>query len=189
MLVEWAYDVRADRLLGKSKWLDSARYDLVAQTQELPRFGELQLMMQALLNARFGLVIHREQRILPFFGLIVDKGGPKMRLSDAEPGPAKNTFSMSRAGRLSGTKVTTAMLANVPSNQVGQSVQDFTGLKGIFDFTLVWAPDGAPQTEVLNALSSLVTAVREQLGLKLESRRGPVDVIVVDRLAASPEAN
>lgn len=189
MLIEWAYDVRDDRLLGRSKWLDSARYDIVAQASEQPQFGELQLMMRSLLNERFGLVIHHEQRNLPFLALVADNGGPKVRVSDAGPGPAKNTFGMSAPGHLRGTRVTATMLANVLSNQTGRSVQDFTGLKGIFDFTLAWAPDSAAATAPEAALPSLFTAVREQLGLKLESRRGPVDVIVIDQLANSPQAN
>jgi uncharacterized protein (TIGR03435 family) len=60
MLIQWAYDVRGGRLIGQSKWLDSARYDIVAQAPEQPRSGELQRMMQALLKERFGLVIHHE---------------------------------------------------------------------------------------------------------------------------------
>src|SRR5580704_16752369 len=58
MLILWAYDVRDDRLIGQSKWLESARYDIVAQAPEQPRAGELQRMMQSLLKQRFGLVIH-----------------------------------------------------------------------------------------------------------------------------------
>jgi uncharacterized protein (TIGR03435 family) len=189
MLIEWAYDVRDDRLIGQSKWLDSAQYDIVAQAPEQPRFGELQMMMQSLLKERFGLVVHHEQRSLPFFALVVDSGGPKVRLSDPEPGPAKNTFSMSAPGQLRGTKVTAAMLANVLSNQTGRSVQDFTGLTGVFDFTLAWALDGPAPTDTADVLPSIFTAVREKLGLRLEPRRGPVDVIVLDQLASSPQAN
>jgi uncharacterized protein (TIGR03435 family) len=96
---------------------------------------------------------------------------------------------MSESGHLRGTKVTAAMLANVLSNQTGRSVQDFTELKGIFDFILAWSPDDSASTDNADALPSIFTAVREQLGLKLEPRRGPVDVIVVDQLASSPQAN
>jgi uncharacterized protein (TIGR03435 family) len=189
MLIKWAYDVRDDRLLGQSKWLDSAQYDILAEAPEQPRFGELQRMMLSLLKERFGIVIHHEERNLPFFALVIDKGGPKVRVAEADPGPARNTFSMSESGHLRGTKVTAAMLANVLSNQTGRSVQDFTELKGIFDFILAWSPDDSASTDNADALPSIFTAVREQLGLKLEPRRGPVDVIVVDQLASSPQAN
>ena len=146
-------------------------------------------MMQSLLADRFGLIFHREQRTSSFFALTLDKGGPKMKISEMPPGPANNTFGMNQPGRLRGTNVTAAMLANVLSNQTGRSVQDFTGLNGIFDFSLNWAPDGVSQDDSVTALPSLSTALREQLGLRLESLRGPVDVIVVDQLASAPTAN
>ena len=147
------------------------------------------MMMRSLLKERFGLIIHHEQHNLPFFALVVDNGGPKVRLSDPEPGPAKNTFGMSEPGHLRGTKVTAAMLANVLSNQTGRSVQDFTEIKGVFDFTLAWARDDSASTDSADILPSIFSAVREQLGLKLESRKGPVDVIVLDQLPSSPPAN
>jgi uncharacterized protein (TIGR03435 family) len=81
------------------------------------------------------------------------------------------------------------MLANVLSNQTGRSVQDFTGLTGIFDFTLAWALDDPAPTDTMDVLPSIFTAVREKLGLRLEPRKGPVDVIVLDQLASSPQAN
>lgn len=81
------------------------------------------------------------------------------------------------------------MLANVLSNQTGRSVQDFTGLTGIFDFTLAWALDDPASTDAGDVLPSIFTAVREKLGLRLEPRKGPVDVIVLDQLGSSPPAN
>jgi len=87
------------------------------------------------------------------------------------------------------TDSSSAMPANVLSSQTGRSVQDFTGLNGIFDFMLEWAPDGVRQDDAGGGLPSLSTALREQLGLKLESRKGPVEVIVVDRLASGPPEN
>jgi len=189
MLIAWAYDVRDDRLIGESKWLDAARYDIVAKAPELPALGQLQLMMQSLLAERFGLVIHHETRNLSFYALTVDNGGPKIQLTDPGSAPGQNNFRMSKPNHLAGTNVTAAMLANVLSNQTGRSVQDFTGLKGVFDFTLAWAPDTDPQAPDTTSLPSIFTAVREQLGLKLEPRRGPVDVVVVDRIAGEPTGN
>jgi len=189
MLILWAFDIREDRLIARSKWLDAVRYDVVAQAPAEPRRGELQLMTQSLLADRFGLVFHREQRTQSFFALIVDSAGAKLKISAAPPGPANNTFGVTQLGHLRGTNVTAAMLANVLSNQTGRSVQDFTGLAGIFDFTLEWAPDATSQDDSVAALPSLFTALREQLGLKLESRKGPVDVVVVDRIESAPSAN
>ena len=189
MLILWVFDVREDRLIGRSKWLDVIRYDLIVQAPTEPQRGQLQLMMQSLLVDRFALLFHLEQRTQSFFTLMVDGSGAKAEILPPPPEPANNTFSMAQPGHLRGTNVTAAMLANVLSNQTGSSVQDFTGLVGIFDFTLTWSPDGVSQDNSVAAFPSLSTALREQLGLRLESRRGPVEVIVVDQIASAPSAN
>jgi uncharacterized protein (TIGR03435 family) len=189
MLILWAFDIREDRLIARSKWLDAVRYDVVVEAPPEPRRGELQWMTQSLLADRFGLVAHREQRTQSFLALVVDNSGAKLKISAPPPGPANNAFGMTQPGHLTGTNVTAAMLANVLSNQTGRSVQDFTGLPGIFDFTLTWAPDGTSQNDSVAALPSLSTALREQLGLKLETRKGPVEVVIVDRIEKAPSPN
>jgi uncharacterized protein (TIGR03435 family) len=88
MLIAWAYDVRDDRLIGKSKWLDAVPYDIIAKPAEAPGFGELQLMMESLLQARFGLAVHHEKRDLPFYALVIARIGEKFRLSDGCLSPA-----------------------------------------------------------------------------------------------------
>jgi uncharacterized protein (TIGR03435 family) len=191
MLVLWAYDIRNDRLFGKPKWLDSVRYDVVAKApEETPVVGllpQLRQMMQSLLAARFKLAVHRETRELPMYVMVVGKNGPKVHLTEAVEGPvsAPNPFSMTSERRLSGTKVSTSMLAKVLSDQLGNAVEDQTGLKGVFDFTLEWAPD----TDAQFIGASLFTAIQEQLGLKLESRKGPVEVLVIDHIEGTPTEN
>jgi uncharacterized protein (TIGR03435 family) len=196
MLVLWAYDIRNDRLFGKPKWLDSVRYDVVANApEETPAIGLLQqmrLMMQSLLAARFKLAVHRETRELPTYAMVVTKNGPKLNLTEAVQGPvsARNPFSMTNRGRLSGTKVSTDMLAKVLSDQLGRAVEDRTGLKGVFDFTLEWAPEtDAAASADLPTNASIFTAIQEQLGLKLESRKGPVEVLVIDHIENTPTEN
>ena len=88
------------------------------------------------------------------------------------------------------------MLAKVLSDQLGRSVQDQTGLKGVFDFKLEWEPevsstraDGLPTAPDLRGGSSLFTAIQEQLGLKLEARKGPVEVLVIDHIESAPTEN
>jgi uncharacterized protein (TIGR03435 family) len=84
-----------------------------------------------------------------------------------------------------------------PFDQLGHSVQDQTGLKGVFDFTLEWEPDaestgadGAPATSAdVRTGASLITAIQEQLGLKLEARKGPVEVFVIDHIESTPTEN
>jgi uncharacterized protein (TIGR03435 family) len=189
MLIQWAYDLRDDQLVGQSKALDATRFDVVAQTAEQPPRGGLQRMMQSLLKERFGLVTHPEQRNLTFFAMTVDDKGLKVTPSQPEPGPSKNEFSMPSQGNLRGAKVTTAMLANVLSNQTGRIVRDLTGVQGSFDFAITFAPDALAGTAAANGAPSIFTAIREQLGLKLESRKGPVDVLVVDQVQGQPSDN
>jgi uncharacterized protein (TIGR03435 family) len=200
MLITWAYDIRDDRLFGKPKWLDSVRYDVVAKAPpDDPSPGWLREMMQTLLAARFNLVIHREIRQLPMYAMVVGKDGAKFHLMDASNGGGQDPFSMTARGHLTGSKVSAAMLANVLSGQLGHSVQDQTGLQGVFDFTLDWEPDtdaqssgidGAPPPSTdVRTRPSIFTAIQEQLGLKLEPRKGPVEVIVIDHIDRTPTEN
>jgi uncharacterized protein (TIGR03435 family) len=192
-LISWAYDLHTDLIYGKPGWLDSARYDVVAAAPEGgPLRGTppgqptiLQQMMQTLLAERFKLVVHREKRDLPLYALVVGKGGPKFDLTKAPEVMGQTPFNMPSPGRLTGTQVTAWMLAKVLSGQLNKTVQDHSGLAGVFDFKLEWQPDG--MTDIPGA--SLFTAVQEQLGLRLEARRGPVEVLVIDRVENAPTAN
>jgi uncharacterized protein (TIGR03435 family) len=204
-LITWAYDVYSDHLYGKPQWLDSVRYDIVAngpeesETAVRPpgQISPLQQMMQALLAERFKLAVHRETRDLPIYALVVARSGLKVRLTEAPDIMGQNPFSMPGSGRLIGTGVTAEMLAKVLSHQLGRSVQDQTGLQGVFDFKLEWAPDpqtggagGAPPEPVdLRTGSSLFSAIQEQLGLKLEARKGPGEVLVIDHIERTPTEN
>lgn len=204
-LITWAYDIHIDRLYSKPNWLDSVRYDVMANAPQDNRPAprrlpgqptELQQMMQALLADRFKLVIHRETRQLPMYALVVAKGGAKIRLTEAPAVMGQTPFSMPGRGRLMGTQVSAEMLAKVLSDQVSRSVQDQTGLKGVFDFKLEWEPDalsappdGVPAPADLRTGSSLFTAIQEQLGLKLEARKGPVEVFVIDHIERAPTEN
>ena len=204
-LITWAYDIHSDLVYGKPNWLDSVRYDVVANASQddgppRPRLPgqptELQQMMQSLLAERFKLASHHETRELAMYSLVVAKGGPKIHLTEAPPVMGQTPFSMPGRGRLVGTQVSAEMLAKVLSGQVGRSVQDRTGLEGVFDFKLEWEPeamsmrpDAMPVATELRAGSSLFTALQEQLGLKLETRKGPVQVLVIDHIESAPTEN
>ena len=201
-LIGWAYDIHTDRIYGKPKWLDTARYDITASGPgwDRPHPGELsplQLMMQALLAERFKLAAHRETRELPMYALTVAKGGPKFTTRPHNGPMGQNPFGGSGRGVLVGNEVNAGMLAKVLAQEVGRSVKDETGLQGVFDFKLQWEPDApapgagdAPGTMAnLRGGSSLFTAIQEQLGLKLEARKGPVEVLVIDHVEAKPTEN
>jgi len=199
MLIEWAYNIRRDRLLGKPKGLDTVRYDIVAAApQETLVPGMLNRMMQSLLAERFKLAFHRETKELPYYAMVVDRNGPKVQVEE-QTGPAgQNPFHMTAGGHLTGAKVSTDMLAKVLSDQLGRFVEDQTELRGVFDFTLDWAPDtnvqfgpGGPATPLAELRNgpSIFTVVKEQLGFRLDARRGEVEVVVIDGVENIPTAN
>jgi uncharacterized protein (TIGR03435 family) len=190
MLIAWAYGVDDGRLFGVPKGLDSIAFDIIAKAPESePAPGQTQLMMRRLLAERFMLVVHQETRDLTAYELVTDTGGPKVRVVDAGDRSAPNPFSMTVAGRLTGTGVTADMLAKVLSNQLGRPVKNATGFPSAFDFTLQWTPDIAAAAIDDPQRPSLLTAVREQLGFRLVAKKTPVDVIVIDRVDSRPTAN
>ena len=104
----------------------------------------------------------------------------------------QNPFSMTASGHLSGAKVSAEMLAKVLTDQIGRFVEDRTEVKGVFDFTLDWAPDtNIPpdsSAELRNG-PSIFTAMKEQLGFRLDARKGQVEVVVIDRVRNMPSEN
>ncbi|HLG99737.1 MAG TPA: TIGR03435 family protein [Bryobacteraceae bacterium] len=160
----------------------------------------VQQRLQALLADRFKLVIHRDTKEQPIYALVVAKGGSKLKPSDAK---SANRRMMMGRGMLNGEGVELAMLANVLSNQLGRPVLDRTELEGHFDVKLEWTPDpgqspggfpgGTPPPGVQAPPPpdpngpSIFTALQEQLGLRLESTKGPVEMIVVDTVEKPSE--
>ena len=184
-LIQWAFELDDGRLAGVPRGLDSIRVDVVAQAPaSAPRPG-MPAMMRTLLAERFKLAVHHETRELVTYTLVTDAGGARVRASkDGAPGP--NPFRMSDSGTLIGTAVTADMLAKVLSNQLGRPVQNQTGFASAFDFTLRWAPDtNTGPTD----RPSLPTALREQLGFRLEAQRSPADVVVLDHVERTPLGN
>ena len=176
-----------------------------------------QHMRQAMLADRFHLTLHRETRDLPVYALVVAKGGSKLHAAtpgDTYANGFKGPDGRSGAGMIRmglGELICQAVpmenLARILSDRLGRHVLDKTGLTGNYDFTLKWAPDegqapmfhGAPGGPGPGAgpnnpppadsnAPSLFTALQEQLGLKLDSQKGPVEVLVIDH-ADKPSAN
>ncbi|SPE25469.1 conserved exported hypothetical protein [Candidatus Sulfotelmatomonas gaucii] len=192
LLITWAYDITAERLVATPGWLDSARFDVTGKSPiEHPTHDQLHLMVQTLLADRFNLRVHREQRQLSLYRLEMDDGGPRVHVLDPETVVSQDPFNMMVLGRLSGTHVTAAMLAKVLSNQLGRYVEDKTGFNSVFDFTLVWRPEGASPEDMPadDDRPSIFTAIREQLGFRLVPVKGPVEVISIDHVERYPTAN
>jgi uncharacterized protein (TIGR03435 family) len=199
-LISFAYDIPQDRILQGPGWLDSERYDIVAKPEQsggapLDRsMGTLRLRTQTLLADRFKLVLHKDTRQLPIFRLVVDNGGPKHL--DPPKGSAPDLFT--NGHRVTCQAASMEFFAkNFLTGQVGGPVLDQTGIKGNFDFSMNWTPDETASKRPDDAGDdrsapdplgpSLFRALKEQLGLKLEAGKGPVEVLIVDRAEKASE--
>ena len=175
------------QLASGPNWLDTDKFDIIAETGRREEISQdqLKLLLQSLLAERFHLKIHLERREEPVYGLMTDKSGPKLTKATAhETGSGMNTHRESGRVIMKGTGVPISELATNLGNQLGRFVIDSTGLEGHYDFLLQFAPVQAQESDG----PSLFTAVREQLGLRLEPQKAPVEVWVIDR-AEKPSEN
>jgi len=192
-----AYDIPSFQLAGGLSWIGDQRYDIVAKMPAgalkaggSERWAQMRAAVQALLADRFQLTIHRETKLIPGYALVVAKSGFKLKKT-ADDGQAD--FSSNR-GKLTAHQISMELLARNLSGNLSSPVVDMTGIKGGFDLTLEWTPDevesqakaGGEAAEP--AGPSIFTAVQEQLGLKLETQKAPVEMIVIDRIE-KPTAN
>jgi uncharacterized protein (TIGR03435 family) len=175
-LIQRAWDVKSFQITGGPAWVNSQRYEVNAKAEGDVTSDHLMSLIQSLLAERFQLRIHRETRELPIYSLVVGKSGPKLQTSTATSGP---TWSKT-PGLLTGEKISMEMLAtDLLEAQLDRVVTDHTGIRGEFDVKLTFAPSDSP-TPANTDGPSLFTAIQEQLGLKLEPARGPVEIIVID---------
>jgi uncharacterized protein (TIGR03435 family) len=188
--LRFAYGIVSDDQLAGPDWIKSkeVRFDIIAKTPPDTTREQAQLMLQRLLADRLKVRVHHEPRELPHLALVVGKKGPKMQ---AVASPAGDSRNPAVRGRIEGNAISMTMLATLLSRFERQTVIDATGLKALYALRLEWTPENAgPQTpDVLPAGPSLFAAIQEQLGLRLESRKGPVDVVVVDRAEQVPTEN
>jgi uncharacterized protein (TIGR03435 family) len=179
-LIFRAYGVSGYSLSGPA-WLGDDKFDISAKQPGGASRDQMQAMLRSLLAERFGLVAHFEQKSLSGYALVPGKKPPT--LHDKPPNAGVNTHS--GGGRLNATNVSMADLAGLLARQLDQPVQDQTGLAGVTDVTLEWSLDG----QAGERPSSILTAIQEQLGLKLEARKITVDVLVIDHVERVPTEN
>jgi uncharacterized protein (TIGR03435 family) len=189
-----AYDVQESQIVGGGSWLDSEKWDIEAKSDRGHEAGveETRRMLQNMLEERFALRIHREMQQRPAYILTIAKGGPKFKAQ-----PDGRTNYLITGNSISLERGDLAHMVQLLSTALGRPVIDRTGLGGIYDLSLKWddAPiaDGgllgldAPAAPE-NDRGSIFTAIQDQLGLRLESQRAPVDVIVIDQVER-PSAN
>jgi uncharacterized protein (TIGR03435 family) len=183
--IAWAYGLQRNQVLGDPNVLDTQRYEIVAKAAGPAPESEMRLMLQTLLAERFRLAAHKESRPIQAYALTVDKAGPKFQKAkdDGEPRQQlKGRFTRQW------TSTSMALLIDSVSDAMQAPVIDETGLAGNYDFALDLTPYMPPAGERPDVAQMMVTAIREQLGLKLESRRAPIEVLVVDHIE-KPSAN
>ena len=182
----FAYGIGEDKdyAITGPDWLRSERYDIVAKVPPETSWPQITAMMQTLLTERFKMAAHRETREMPVYALVPAKDGPK--LHEVEPG--HGGFSIGR-GVVKAQGGTMDAFAARLGQVLDRPVLDQTGIKGVYAFTLEWTPDPGPGEPAADAGMSIFTAIQQQLGLKLEARRGPVEILVVDRADKVPIEN
>jgi uncharacterized protein (TIGR03435 family) len=196
-LIIAAYALKAGRLVVGPDWIDGIYLDIDGKLPAGTTKEQVPRMLQALLADRLGLRVHRESRIIPVYELTIGKAGPKMK--EIDPSKFLDQILRSPVSRGFRGHVTMPRLAAILSDDLDQYIMDSTGLTGIYDIDLKWSADEATATppaeqspQSIPAPSEwphLFLAVQEQLGLKLEPRRAPVDVLVVDHVERVPTAN
>jgi uncharacterized protein (TIGR03435 family) len=189
LLIRDAYNLtKLDQISGLPGWAADARFDLEAKMDEdtasafakLPhdrQWQQRQLMLQAALADRFKLRVHRETSLRPVYALVVAKGGSKLKPSEGSEG----WWSWSGPAIVVHAEPVSMLamcLSKLP--EIDRIVIDKTSLTGDYDVDLKWTRDDEPAQS--DAAPAIFTAIEEQLGLKLEPARGPVDVIVVDHI-------
>ncbi len=184
-LIQTAFDVKDFQIEGAPGWVGTERYDIVATTGKPGGItdGDFRLLMQSLLANRFAFRFHRETKQLTVYSLALAKGGPKMTEHTGAAGSSSNTSGGAATRTMKVTGMTMPMLAKRLERQVGRTVNDMTGLAGAYDFTLEWSPEQTSDS----TLPSIFTALQEQVGLKLDSAKGPVEIIVIDSVERASE--
>lgn len=183
-IVRLAYGVHDKQIVDAPEWFSKDRFDIngVPDQPGVPGVQQLQHMYQELLADRFHLVFHRETREIPIYTLTVAKGGPILT-------PAGPDQAQSNAGNSGGAGFRVLKATNLSMSDLGlnlnsyedRPVIDQTLLPGRYNFTLKWTYDVSHENDP-NAPPSLFTAIKEQLGLRMDAVKGPAPVLVIDRV-------
>lgn len=209
-LIEYAYEVRGFQVIGGPGWLRSDRFEVSAKAERAAPDAQIRLMVRRLLADRFGLVARTETREMGTYALVMARPdgrlGEKMRptdldcapiidsgnvprLADGRPQCAWFVALMNGVARMRLTGIRMARFASVLEPMAIRKIVDRTGITGTYDIEFEFLPDPGllglrvqnPTAQEALEVPPLLTAIQDQLGLKLESERGPVHVIVIDR--------
>lgn len=208
MMLKLAYGVEEDQIVGLPRWVKSERFDITAKVlgKDLRKLSieQRKHMIRPLLADRFQLRFHEVEKDVAVYTLVISKNGSKLRPSKPDgSGPLpehSHTLRMMGRGYVLGLGVPMELITQMLTDQLGRPVIDRTGLKGDFDFALHWTPDEETQsfhdqkvwpqenTGRDSDWPTFLTAVNEQLGLRLKGEKGPAGAIAIDHLE-EPSAN
>jgi uncharacterized protein (TIGR03435 family) len=189
-LIAIAYRFDSRLVRGGQAWLDTEHYEVAAKAPSGTPKERVPLMLQTLLLERFKLAAHREKREQRVYFLAVERHGSKLKEAPPEEDQDPQHVRGDRApvqilpGRISGHAAPVASLASALALVAGYQVVDHTHLSGVFDFNLSWTPENSNGTG-----PELFTAIQEQLGLKLESGKDQVEMLVIDHADRIPTDN
>jgi len=199
LLITVAYGVTDRQISGGPGWVGADLFDVNAKAARPGTINDLHRMLQSLLEDRFQLKVHREIREVPVWALVVEKGGPKM--SEHNPQDKDNPpFGPNGRGGMAGRNARMSDFAYLLSRALDRNVIDRTGLTGRYNVDFQWMPERRPQQRpgLVTADSedspqepdtpTIFSALREQLGLKLEAQKGPVEFLVIEH-AEKPQAD
>jgi uncharacterized protein (TIGR03435 family) len=194
-LIQFAYGLHPNLIVGASGWMEGEHYNIVGKPEpgRLPSADQLKVMLQGLLADRFKLTFHRALKEASAYVIVLGKTGSKMK--ERSPIDTEASTSLSFQGaRLPAKAASMPTLAEALMIVLDRPVMDGTGLRGRYDFDLAWKPEpdqfdghGAAIPSDANA-PDIFTAIQEQLGLRLDSRKVPVQSLIVDH-AERPAGN
>jgi len=188
VMIALMYHVTDSQISGGPDWINIERYNVEAKAEHPANLEQLHEMFQTLLTDRFKLRFHRETKELPAYVLTVDRSGAKLKLNESLEQfeiPVKGP-----PGKMIGERVSMSHLSWILAQLLNRPVVDKTGLDRYYDFTLEWSPELPPGLAAADSRETppdrngptIFTALREQLGLKLDSQKGPVEVFVIDHV-------
>lgn len=184
----FAFSLTTDKQIAGPDWINQkqVRFEVTGKAAPETPDDQLRLMLRTLLKERFQITMHTEPREMAHFELVLGKNGPKLKESTVGPGEATGT---ARLDGIRSNRMQMNRLAALLSRTTRMPVLDKTGLTGFYQFDLRYANEVSPSPDENPAGPSIFTAVQEQLGLKLESKTGPVEVLVIDHAEKVPLEN
>ena len=184
--LEWAYDLKDYEISGPDWIKNDNRYDIIANAPGASE-NQMRLMLQTLLIDRFQMKVHRETKNLDVYALLPGKGSPKVKV--ATPDEQTSLGAAPGSGAMF-TKQPISRLTFMLTRRMDRPVIDLTGLKGLYDFTLDLSGlgfNGNPPQDT--SAPSIFTTVQENLGLRLEAQKAPIQMLIVDHAEKVPTAN